>query len=477
MNKSAKFSLKLLIDEKTNKVVLAEAGQDFVDVLMSLLTLPMGKVARLLENQKAVLGCYKNLNRSVANMGIDHFETEACKSMLMCPKSTMEIHCSRLKLNMSHTNPTNFFVCPKLFQTTDSCSSRAYSNFNTSRCSCGSLMNAQIPVPEEEQVGEVIGNNADGVLVNCRSSFIVTDDLKVSVNSIGLVMQALNELGYVDCSDLRETLLDVGFEEVLNLLGCLFTSESPLTCAFLRKTCVTRKHLMLSPPATIKGKVCSVKVFVRKLDREILYAECNEDFINSLLSFLVLPLELACSLSNDNTIFGCVGNLCRSPCRRTASGSCRHPYYYIFSNIHLLNYTSQSVPYDCFIPRNYYSYSCYKVARSIERSLSDGGKIVRLHPNDPKVKPGTSSGSGSGFMKKHTKFVVSNDLTITPMNSFSTIGLLKKTQVGSISDLEEYQLSISKPELISILRASLTSSSALTIGLSNLLVKKPKEKT
>lgn len=215
MAKSAKFSLKLLIDDKRNKVVLAEAGQDFVDVLMSLLTLPMGKVARLLVNHKAVLGCYKNLNRSVANMGIDHFETEACKRMLLSPKSTMEIHCSRLKLNMSHTDPTNFFVCPKLFQTTDSCSSRTYSNFNTSRCSCGSLLYAQILVPEEAQLGEVIGNNADGVFVNCRSSFIVTDDLKVSVNSIGLVMKVLNDLGYTDGSALSETLLDVGFEEVL----------------------------------------------------------------------------------------------------------------------------------------------------------------------------------------------------------------------------------------------------------------------
>lgn len=99
------------------------------------------------------------------------------------------------------------------------------------------------------------------------------------------------------------------------------------------------------------------------------------------------------------------------------------------------------------IPRRCYSYPSCKVARRIERSLADGGKIVRLYPNDPKVKPGTSSANGSGFMKKHTKFVVSNDLTITPMSSFSTFGLLKKTEVGCISDLEEFQLSISKPEV------------------------------
>lgn len=187
--------MKLLIDEKRNKVVLAEAEQDFVDVLISLLTLPMGKISRLLENHKdfqtVVLGCYKNLNRSVADMGIEHFETEACKSMLLNPKSSREIHCRRLKLNMlGDTDATKFYMCPKIFENGSSCDEK-YSNFNTSRCRCGALMSSQIQVPEEDQVGEVLGDSEDGVFVNCRSSFIVTDiNLKVTLNNIGGVMES-----------------------------------------------------------------------------------------------------------------------------------------------------------------------------------------------------------------------------------------------------------------------------------------------
>lgn len=49
-------------------------------------------------------------------------------------------------------------------------------------------------------------------------------------------------------------------------------------------------------------------------------------------------------------------------------------------------------------------------------------------------------------MKKKTKFIMSNDLTITPMNSSSTIGLLRKMQVD-INDLEEFQITISKAEV------------------------------
>nr|VDD64025.1 unnamed protein product [Brassica oleracea] len=456
MDNGVKFSLKLLIDEKRNKVVLAEAEQDFVDVLLSLLTLPMGKIAGLLKDHKTVLSFYKNLNKSVADMDTSHIETEACKSMLLDPKSSKDIHRKRLKLNMSYTVPTEFFVCPSCFKS-PSCGSRAYSNFNTSKCSCGALMDARIHVPEEVQVEQVIGDIADGVSVNFRSSFIVTDDLKVTPKSIGVLMNVLNDLGYVGYSDLRETLIDVGFEQVLTLLGCLFTSEAPLTSVFLRKTCMTSKrmHEMFFPPALKNGnanpgRVCSVKVFVRKLDREILYAECNEDLIDSLLTFLVHPLEMACSLSNDNTIFGCVGNLCRSQCRGDAFKSCYLPDFYICSNNNLIYYAHQSMTYQCLIPHQ--GYSSFKVARNIDRSLSKIGNI------------------------KKTKFIMSNDLTITPMNSSSTIGLLRKMQVD-INDLEEFQITISKAELISILRASLVSSSALTDGLSNLLVKKPKIET
>ncbi|KAG2253799.1 hypothetical protein Bca52824_083935 [Brassica carinata] len=392
MANGVKFSLKLLIDEKRNKVVLAEAEQDFVDVLLSLLTLPMGRIAGLLKDHKTVLGCYKNLNKSVAEMDIRHFETDAYKSMLLDPKSSKDIHRKRLKLNMGYTYPTEFFVCPSFFWR-NSCGSRAYSNFKTI-CSCGALMviDVRLHVPEAVQVEPTIGDVADGVFVNCRSSFIITDDLKVTSNSISVLMNVLKDLGYNGYSDLQETLIDVGFEEVVTLLGCLFTTEATLTCTFLGKTCVTK---------------------------------CNEDFIDSLLTFLVHPLEMACSLSNDNTILDVL-----ETCVEVSVERCFQ------NNNNLIDYAHLSMTYECLIPH-------------------DG--------SDRKVA-------------RKTKFIVSNDLTITPMNSSSTIGLLRKMKVD-INDLEEYQTSISKAELISILRASLISSSALTNGLSNLLVKKPKKET
>lgn len=213
MAKSAKFSLKLLIDEEKNKVVLAEAGQGFVDVLFSLLTLPMGTIAKLLEKHQKlpqVLGCYEKLNKSVTNLGIENFETEACKSMLMYPKSTKEVHCRRLKLNMDDTESTKFYICSNFYKKDNSC--RYYSNFYTSRCSCGNSIGKAVHVPEEVQAGYQIGNAVDGVFVSCRSSFIVTDDLKVTLNSIGAIVDVLKDLRYQGFSDMREMVIEVGFE-------------------------------------------------------------------------------------------------------------------------------------------------------------------------------------------------------------------------------------------------------------------------
>ncbi|KAG9136972.1 hypothetical protein Leryth_013819 [Lithospermum erythrorhizon] len=43
-----KLSLKFMVDNKSKKVIFAEAGSEFVDVLLSFLTLPLGTIIRQL---------------------------------------------------------------------------------------------------------------------------------------------------------------------------------------------------------------------------------------------------------------------------------------------------------------------------------------------------------------------------------------------------------------------------------------------
>ncbi|KAL0655632.1 hypothetical protein Bca4012_076216 [Brassica carinata] len=241
------FSLRFLIDEEKNRVVLAEAGKDFVDVLCGILTLPMGTIASLLEKHKnpqsSIVGCFHNLHRSVSIMDDDNFQTQACKNLLMHPKKGDEA---------------------------DGC----------------------------------LGNESDGVFLSCRTSSIITDDMKVALNSMGLVLNILNDRGYS------------GFDKLREMVVC--SLRSSLEDTFLRKHCVmTRKRKTLTPlvqETRVAGEdeCLTPKVLIRKFDREILYVECREDFVDFLFRFLAIPLEFAWELSIDDANLGCVGNLRRS---------------------------------------------------------------------------------------------------------------------------------------------------------------------
>ncbi|XP_013583434.1 PREDICTED: uncharacterized protein LOC106292390 [Brassica oleracea var. oleracea] len=442
------FSLRLLVDEKRNKVVLAEACRDFVDVLFSLLTLPMGTIVRLLQKHKQQpmrLGCFNNIYKSVSDMTIDDFETEACRTMLLYPRSIKEIHCRRLKLNIDDTEATKFFTCP-LFPR----SCKKYSNFNTSRCSCGDLMTREFQVSEEDQLGSPIGNNDDGVFVSCRSSYIVTDDLRVTLSSLGVISKELNLLGYADFDDVKEILLDAGIKEVLTLLGNFFASDFPLSRTFLGKDFLKRPSTHTLEVGCGKGgHECNVKIFVRKSDKKIIYAECSEDFIDSLLGILALPLELAWSLlSNNGSVLGCVGNLCRSECREASSASTplEVPYYYTCSK-QVLDIPSQPTVVYFKLYTLGPAPPVLSFVRNVKNLKSKPLRSLGVIPMDPKVKSETPSKYSFGFVKRDMRFIVSDDMVITPMSSSSTIGLFMKSKINNTSDLEEQEISISKAEV------------------------------
>jgi hypothetical protein len=48
-----KVSLKLFIDKKRQRVLFAETDKEFVDFLLSIFTLPVGTVTRLLKEEAA----------------------------------------------------------------------------------------------------------------------------------------------------------------------------------------------------------------------------------------------------------------------------------------------------------------------------------------------------------------------------------------------------------------------------------------
>uniref|UniRef100_M4CZI1 DUF674 family protein n=1 Tax=Brassica campestris TaxID=3711 RepID=M4CZI1_BRACM len=411
MSEEPKITLRLIIDEAKNKVVLAEACRDFVDVLFSLMTLPMGTIVGLLKkHQNSEIGCFSNLYKSVADMSIDSFMTGACKQMLLKPRSVKEAYCKRLKLNLNPTDDhLKYFKCPS-FSSCNMCS-----DFSGSDCACG------------------------------RSSFIITDDLKVSVDSTGLVLKTLNSLGCSDVSNLGEQLLDIGLNEIMCLLECVFSSNTPLTDALLKKQSpqdMTNMH-KLSTPSCLETKTdvseseFTIDAIVRKQDMKILYVECGEDFVDLLFSFLAVPLEYVC-----DTSLGCIGNLRGSFKDLTvvdkrkeglASEGVLLPHYYKLQK-QLSVITTEEAPV-------YYRYRNsnprqpdYSLTTDYDRTpLYRKDRIVQVTVIDPKSHGRVhrhQSENGSGFVKRGTRFTVSDDLMITPRGCLSTsMCFLKKYEI------------------------------------------------
>ncbi|CAL9242204.1 unnamed protein product [Arabidopsis halleri] len=477
------IKLKLIIHEEKNKVVFVEAGKDFVDILFSFLTLPMGTIVRLMEmhqkSQSIAIGCFNNIYGSVLSMGMKHFRTEACKQMLLHPGSLNHEKCRNVKLSIDDSEATKCFVCPKFVG--GQCSKR-YSNFNTSRCSCGELMDKVIQVEDRTSVRDGVEG---GVFVRSdHTSFMITDGLKVEVTSVGLTLNVLKDLGYVDCEKLVEKIHDVNLEEVATLLECLFTSDTPLTDTFLKKKSsyvIRRIHKPLSP--ALRGErgeseadqTIMLNAYVRKKEGNLLFVECGEDFVDLLFTFLAMPLESAWRIAGNGIIFGCIGNLCRSfkglSLDSGREASCVLPHNYKCQKQLLDVVTTHNPPtYYCYLSPAVGFLKEYRLSENPDKPLVYvWDRLLPVTLIDPKSEGDSNTTDESrtpsgGFMKRGTKFMVTDDLIITPSNSTSTIGLLKEKQVR-LDDVEIQVITIRKEEAIRLLEASLVTFSPLSTGL------------
>ncbi|XP_023646069.1 uncharacterized protein LOC111832664 [Capsella rubella] len=463
------FKLTLLVDTEKNKVVLAEVGKDFVDVLFGFLALPMGTIVRLLEKYKenpAPIGCFSHLYKSVVDMDKDDFMTEACKDLLLYPRHVKEKLCRQLKINIDDDDHRSNL------RTDDECK-----------------------VPE---------GGCDEFFVTPKKAFIITDNMdEVKHASMIHAGGTLLRLGYNDLSMLKTMSVDVNHEEVISLLHCLFSSETPFTDVFLKKhiSCGVPTSLHDMPTLRVKDEgeagpdgVVSLTAFIRKQDMKILYAESGKDFVDLVFSFLAIPLESVWEVTGGNFELGCVGNFCKSMKTLSSSGG-------------------NASSYTCILPREYRLYksllgACYRndddsfkliphSSSGIEKRGatyidSDGQticipkssvefydfKYYRVIIPDEFVDepPGPVSflvecptvPVSSGFVKSGEPYVIFDDLTIPDANSWSTLSLLKKLDTN-LDDIEKQVINITEAEAISLLKASLVTSTALTTALGNLL--------
>ncbi|KAK5841452.1 hypothetical protein PVK06_003773 [Gossypium arboreum] len=444
---STTVSIKLFIDQESNKVIVAEAGSDIVDILRRLLKFPLGNIARLISKHQSVQRavCLNNLYDSVENLSPTIFRTDACKSMLLNPRSIHEDQYSKkLKLNMDVSEPTKYFRCSNVC-----CPEKLFSHYKTSRCRCGNMLNFPIPI------GNAVIDESEGEPM----LFFITDDLRVMQAFPGNLINFLLNLGIYDVCQIEEKVVDISSKEI-NLLSHSLISKTTLTDVFLRKqtTMFVEQSMLVAPnmkETTEKNSKTRVKITLRKSDRKILYGEANEDFVDLLFSFLTIPLECALELLGDkgNLTVGSIYNLSKN---LDTTFSITKQNSYLNGILPPFYSCPIELPSICSQQSTTFHHHCYGILKQL----------------DPK-SPNPNSSNSRGYIKKKSQFVITDDLVVTSLLSVSTFSFLKETGVP-LYDVEQKVISIGEVEALALLRACLCSSPALS-ALLNLYVKQPKQ--
>ncbi|GER43110.1 hypothetical protein STAS_19945 [Striga asiatica] len=236
-------------------------------------------------------------------------------------------------------------------------------------------------------------------------------------------------------------------------------------------------NLIKKQMETFGGKM-TVKAIVS--NNKLLFAEVDDDFVDFLFSLLALPLGgaewlLGCDtcLTNIDNLYKSLSNMGMNKYLKSidkTKAQLLHPmlplcYYsrtrFLSPTFHCLYFSQDSMhsvnPSGCGS-----QVKCYKFPEGeVEYSRLTCLWVLKYWQ--------------AKYVKGQTIYMVTDDLTVTPLSSATGLSVLNNLKIP-LSNVEELELVVGLEEALSILKASLTSSCALTDGLiTPFLMKQPKQ--
>ncbi|XP_031266176.1 uncharacterized protein LOC116124588 isoform X1 [Pistacia vera] len=475
--KAKAISLKALVDKENNRVIFAESDEDFTDVLFSFLTMPMGTIIRLISNHNQPptvgIGCMNNLYESIKNLDMQRFRSEACKTMLLCPRNGAAPQNKRLKLQIDDGELPTYFLCP---WTKDFSSSghKLLSLYPNAVCECGQLMDWKIKLSEMTVPKFVFDARDRGVFVKGLTQFIITDELQVKPSSLEASLSVASKLGLMDCSSIEEYNIDIGVDEVLTLLKCSLVSKKPLTETLLKQNSAPKfgkenfdQNIYVESTVEELGSnvdgMIHVKLVISKSKKMVCYAEASEEFVDLVSSFLTVPLGYIIKEMQNSISKGSLTHLYNSVQELDAEKylkSNEHKEMLISPKLapdfsyenHLLGIEEGLHPTYFFSDYNHYTLTSDGQVPSVWRSSI-------LTVKDPKSH--LKEATRGGFVTGPTMFTVTDNLIITPISQVQSLSLLNKLKVP-FSDIEERIVHVGSQEALRLLVASFVSESSLT---------------
>lgn len=237
---SNSITIKLMVSKRSGKIMYAEAGKDFIDLLFSFLLLPtgaIGKQALVSKDTKEKDGtkvcCITNLYKSVEGLSASLMKGD--KAVLLDPKVVSTTYTNDILRieSPSPATPPKYYACSN---TSNNYYSGGYytstHNLSTQNgtvtCSCGNWLNREVKLVDKAPV-PVLPTG----FVKKGANFVITDDLNIlPVNSTDTIVQLWTKLDVREPTELEERNATVGPNEVLGLLKAALVSNTVLNDVF-----------------------------------------------------------------------------------------------------------------------------------------------------------------------------------------------------------------------------------------------------
>ncbi|KAK3232256.1 hypothetical protein Dsin_004137 [Dipteronia sinensis] len=487
-SKTSKVLLKLLIDTKGQRVLFAETSNDFVDFLFYILSLPVATVTKLLK-KKGDVGCITDLYQSLENLNQTYMQPNQNKTSLLNPKSSL--NANGLPLLLSDNQDQSTTTAQKFYQ----CGySKHVSDVYNSACPCGNRMTTELTFVKSAAAA---AKSSTATTVAVEEGFVkgvvtymVMDNLEVKPMSTISSITLLNEFNVQNVGSLKEKIVVLGVDEVINIdyyfLFLMF--ELVLTI------------LLLGGRLDMAASQVKLKLLIDSKSKKVLFAEAGKDFVDFLFYLLSLPVSTVVRLLKNEGEVGCLSDLYDSlenlndtyiQPTQNKTNLLYHKSFLCGSEFPLLlsdndQYSTRNV-YMCPSSNNSYNtrhvsdvpnYMCPHCNETMNVKISLVNSSSSAPPtssNTSTTSSGNSTGDG-GFVKGVVTYMVMDNLEVMPMSTISSIALLNSFNVQNVCSLEEKVVALDVDEGLKLLKASLECKNVLTtVFLGNIVVEKEPE--
>ncbi|WRX32462.1 Protein of unknown function DUF674 - like 9 [Theobroma cacao] len=226
-NEDGKIYVKLMVSKSKNMVCYAEASENFVDLLFSFLTIPLGFLVKEMKEGSSK-GCINHLYDSIQDLDAKQYlVSKETTAMLVSPKLAPGFRYDAQPLDIEEYMHQPYYL-------------------TWSQCQWfPEPTSIETLIPSDETIASSVltvmdpkshynDNSSGRGFLKGPAMFTITDDLIITPLSSVTGLSAVRKLK-VPFSDVEERIVYVGKEEASRLMVASFVSESALTHTFLFK--------------------------------------------------------------------------------------------------------------------------------------------------------------------------------------------------------------------------------------------------